>query len=362
VQFKMSTAPGQITSSLLKQAFQRWSSDKNQVGQPERANLERPSGDVKFEFPARPRSSADHAQAPAVMKLQRVAVADRQPGASLELQCLGPTSAVDAHPVVGLSLRVSPFRLVPGRLVLRNETLSVTEAPCCLSGRARSLDNHDHVAMIVHIESNPECRSVYRSLTGYLQTCRTPADATVPGQADTPSGHDVGLRGLDGFQGQGRVGESTSGSHLCGDPDRLHDLLRSIALSDGQLGVALDAVWALGHVRDGYRDQLLGLLGQRAVGEDGLAEALESVMDAGRQLLATLGLCGGGGWYRDSLIGFSFSRQAPFGGQCSGLRRGKPADPHPPDLRSLLEVVPGELAGVLRRELVVQRLGVVVVD
>jgi hypothetical protein len=39
----------------------------------------------------------------------------------------------------------------------------VTEAPCCLSGRARSLDYHDHVAMIVHIESNPECRSVYRS-------------------------------------------------------------------------------------------------------------------------------------------------------------------------------------------------------
>jgi hypothetical protein len=90
VQFKMSTAPGQVTSSLLKQAFQGRSSDKNQVSQPERANLERPSGDVKFEFPARPRSSADHAQAPAVMKLQRVAVADRQPGASLELQRLGP--------------------------------------------------------------------------------------------------------------------------------------------------------------------------------------------------------------------------------------------------------------------------------
>src|ERR1035437_2026324 len=46
---------------------------------------------------------------------------------------------------------------------------------------------------------------------------------------------------------------------------------------------------ALGYVRDGDRDELLGLLGQRAVGEDGLAEALESVMDAGRQLLATLG-------------------------------------------------------------------------
>jgi len=65
----MSTAPGQVTSSLLKQAFQGRSSDKNQVSQPERANLERLSGDVKFEFPVRPRRSADHAQAPAVMKL-----------------------------------------------------------------------------------------------------------------------------------------------------------------------------------------------------------------------------------------------------------------------------------------------------
>src|ERR1035437_3403623 len=69
------------------------------------------------------------------------------------------------------------------------------------------------------------------------------------------------------------------------------------------------------------------------------------------------------GWYMDSLIGFSFVEvRLRAGGNCRGLRRGKPAYPHPPDLWSLLEVVPGELAGVLRRELVVQRLGVVVVD
>ena len=52
VQVKMSTAPGQVTSSLLKQPFQGRSSDKNEVSQSERANLERPSGEVKFEFPA----------------------------------------------------------------------------------------------------------------------------------------------------------------------------------------------------------------------------------------------------------------------------------------------------------------------
>ena len=114
------------------------------------------------------------------------------------------------------------------------------------------------------------------------------------------------LRGLNGFQGQGRVGEGTSGSHLRGHPDRLHDFRGGVALADGQIGVAVDAVRALGHVRDGYRDELLGFLGQRAVGEDGLAEALESVMDAGRQLLARRACSGVVGWYRDSLIGFSF--------------------------------------------------------
>jgi hypothetical protein len=78
-----------------------------------------------------------------------------------------------------------------------------------------------------------------------------------------PSGHDVWLRGLHGVQGQVRVGEGATSSHLRDDPDRLHDLLGSVALADVQLGVALDAVWALGDVRDGYRDELLGLLGQR---------------------------------------------------------------------------------------------------
>jgi hypothetical protein len=90
----------------------------------------------------------------------------------------------------------------------------------------------------------------------------------IDGQTGTPipcrpSGHDVWLRGLHGVQGQVRVGEGATSSHLRGDPDRLHDLLGSVALADVQLGVALDAVWALGDVRDGYRDELLGLLGQR---------------------------------------------------------------------------------------------------
>lgn len=45
-----------------------------------------------------------------------------------------------------------------------------------------------------------------------------------------------------------------------------------------------------------------------------------------------------------------------------GHRPLRTADPHPPYLRTLLEVLPGELTGVLSLELVLQRLGVVVVD
>lgn len=110
-----------------------------------------------------------------------------------------------------------------------------------------------------------------------------------------PSGRRVWLHGLDGVQGQRGVGERAPGAHLCGHPDRLHDLLGGVAFAQRQLGVASDAVRTLGHVRDGHRDELLGLLGQRAVGEDGFAEGLERVVDARGQLLAMLGLFGGGG-------------------------------------------------------------------
>jgi hypothetical protein len=50
------------------------------------------------------------------------------------------------------------------------------------------------------------------------------------------------------------------------------------------LGVAADAVGALGDVRDGDRDQLLGLAVQRALGEDLLAERLEGLVRARREL------------------------------------------------------------------------------
>src|SRR5450631_2303468 len=117
-----------------------------------------------------------------------------------------------------------------------------------------------------------------------------PADPLSTGCQDV-----VWLRGLDGLQSQGGVGEGTPGAHLSGHPDRLHDLLGGVALAKRQLGVALDAVWALGHVRDSYGDELLGFLGESAVGEDGLAERLERVMYSRSQRLALLGLGGCGG-------------------------------------------------------------------
>jgi hypothetical protein len=63
-----------------------------------------------------------------------------------------------------------------------------------------------------------------------------------------------------------------------------------------QLRVSGDAVWALCHVRDCYRDQLLGLLLERARAEDSPAELLERLVDFRGKLLsapAELGRCGG---------------------------------------------------------------------
>src|SRR5579864_6410765 len=49
--------------------------------------------------------------------------------------------------------------------------------------------------------------------------------------------------------------------------------------------------------------------------------------------------------------------------RCAGAHATSwPADAHPPDLRPLLEIRPGELPRLLRLELVVERLGIVIVD
>jgi hypothetical protein len=86
---------------------------------------------------------------------------------------------------------------------------------------------------------------------------------------------------IHGIQSDGRVREGAAGAHLGCHPDGFHDLLVSGTLADGELGVAGDAVWALGDVSCCDGDQLFGLLRQRSVGENDPAELLESLIDAG---------------------------------------------------------------------------------
>ncbi len=81
-----------------------------------------------------------------------------------------------------------------------------------------------------------------------------------------------------------RVGGARA--HFRGDPDRFHYLLLGRAILDRLLGVAANAVRTLGHMRHRDRDQLLGLGGQRAVGEHGLTELLESRGNLGGELRA----------------------------------------------------------------------------
>ena len=72
---------------------------------------------------------------------------------------------------------------------------------------------------------------------------------------------------------------SAAGAHLGRDPDRFHQFLRRRPRAQRRLGMAANAVGTLRGVRDGHGDELLGLLRQGAVGEDGLAEGLEGVVD-----------------------------------------------------------------------------------
>jgi hypothetical protein len=69
--------------------------------------------------------------------------------------------------------------------------------------------------------------------------------------------------------------------HLGGDPNCFHELLWRCTVAQRRLGVPLDAVRALRDVRDCDGDDLLGLRGQRPVGEDSLAEGIECCFDVG---------------------------------------------------------------------------------
>lgn len=84
------------------------------------------------------------------------------------------------------------------------------------------------------------------------------------------------------------MGVGTAGAHFCGDPDCLHQFLFRGAMSQRGLGMALDAIRALGDMRDRDRDDLLHLCRQGAVCEDFLAERLESCLGIRGQFAALL--------------------------------------------------------------------------
>jgi hypothetical protein len=94
------------------------------------------------------------------------------------------------------------------------------------------------------------------------------------------------VRVLHHVQRQGGMRVRAAGAHLGGDPDRLHDLLLAGSLLQGFGRMALDAVGALGDVRHRHRDQLLGDVRQRAVGEYRGAERLERLQRFRRQFTA----------------------------------------------------------------------------
>ena len=79
-----------------------------------------------------------------------------------------------------------------------------------------------------------------------------------------------------------------AGSHLGGDPDRLHDLLSRGALAKRRFRVAADAIGALRHMRDSDCNQLLGLGRQRPISEDLTAKCLESSLGLWSETAALL--------------------------------------------------------------------------
>jgi hypothetical protein len=94
--------------------------------------------------------------------------------------------------------------------------------------------------------------------------------------------------------------------HLGRDPDGLHQFLACRAVAECGLGVPLDAIRALRHVRHGNRDQLLGLRRQRAVGEYLAAERLAFSVSGVRARRFSANSRDDGG-YRVSVISYSSS-------------------------------------------------------
>ena len=70
---------------------------------------------------------------------------------------------------------------------------------------------------------------------------------------------------------------SASGAHFRGNPDGFHYFLGCRPMAQSCAGMAADAIWALRHMGDRNRDQLLCLCRNRTFSEHALAEDLEGL-------------------------------------------------------------------------------------
>jgi hypothetical protein len=133
-----------VACLLAAQLLVGRSAHQHQIGEPQATSSE--SGPAALQLVPEPsrRRCADRREGPAVVQLERVAVADGQPGAALELHRLDPSAASDAHPVVGLGSKVAAVGFCAGRHVLGDESGRVRATPRRLSRSARTFDRHDH--------------------------------------------------------------------------------------------------------------------------------------------------------------------------------------------------------------------------
>lgn len=79
-----------------------------------------------------------------------------------------------------------------------------------------------------------------------------------------------------------RMGIGTAGAHFRGDPDRFHQFLLGGAVPQRGLGMAPNAVWALGDMRNRDSNDLLHFCLQRTIRKDLLAKGLKGRVGIGR--------------------------------------------------------------------------------
>ena len=143
---------------MLAQGRQRRDEGQDQIGEAKPIGGEGPAGLRQLVLKALPRSRADTAEAPAVVELERVAVADHNRIACFECACLGPAGTVHLGPVGGLCCQVVAVWLKAGGGVLLDDGYAASAAPGCLAGRARPLHDDNHPVIFDHATVSPADR------------------------------------------------------------------------------------------------------------------------------------------------------------------------------------------------------------